>query len=45
MIPRTPNILAGDMLESAERIAGLLDGMTKENFLTDENAAVQDAVS
>lgn len=45
MIPRTPNILTGDMLESAERIAGLLDGMTKESFLADENAAVQDAVS
>ncbi len=42
---RSPNILVGDMLDSAERIAKLLEGMTKDDFLAEENVAVQDAVS
>ncbi len=45
MNPRTPNVLVGDMLDSAERIEKLLEGMTKDVFLRFENAAIQDAVS
>ncbi len=45
MTPRTPGTLVTDMLDSAERIAALLGGMTKDDFLSDASAAVQDAVS
>ncbi len=45
MTRRTPDILIGDMVDSAERIEKLLEGMTRDGFLSQKNTVVQDAVS
>ncbi len=45
MTRKAPDILVGDMLDSAKRIATLLENMTKECFLSQDNTAAQDVVS
>lgn len=45
MSRRAPTSLLRDMLDSAERITRLIEGMTEEIFLARKEAAVQDAVS
>ena len=45
MNPGQPLSLLYDMLDSAERILRLLDGVARETFLEPANIVIQDAVS